>query len=106
MGEPSRITTLFPGVKTMATHPRRIFWRDLPGGGIVAIDVMSGRSPFGRRRFDGSVIVERRSQPRRNDDAPVIARASGRSIEHVLQELLPLALCNPRIGAAMLHHRS
>lgn len=86
----------------MAMHPRRIFWRELPGGGIVAIDVMSGRSALGRRRFDGSLIVERRSHPRRNGQAPVIARASGRSMENVVQELLPLALCNSGIGAAML----
>lgn len=86
----------------MAMHPRRIFWRELPGGGVVAIDVTSGHWPFGRRRFEGSVIVERRSHPRQNGEAPVIARASGRSMESVVQELLPLALCNSGIGAAML----
>jgi hypothetical protein len=80
-----------------------MFWRDLPGGGIVAIDVTTGRSRLGRRRFDGSVVVERRSHLRRNANAPVIARASARSIENVVQQLLPLALCNPTIGAAMLH---
>jgi hypothetical protein len=87
----------------MATHPRRIFWRELPGGGVVAIDVLTGRSPLGRRRFHGSVVVERRSHQRRDANAPVIARASDRTMEKVVQQLLPLALCNARIGAAMLH---
>jgi hypothetical protein len=87
----------------MRMHSRRIYWRELPGGGVVAIDVIPGRSAIGRRRYDGSVVVERRSHPRRNATAPVIARASGRSIENVMQQLLPLALCNPGIGAAMLH---
>jgi len=100
--QPAKKGNIVSGVETMASHSRRIFWRELPGGGVVSIDVMAGHSPLGRRRFDGSVIVERRSHPRRSDGAPVIARASGRSVEDVVQQLLPLALCNSRIGAAML----
>ena len=44
-----------------STIPCRVFHRELPGGGFVAIDVVPGRSLFGRRRFDGSVVVERRT---------------------------------------------
>ena len=85
-----------------APSARRVFRRDLPGAGFVAIDIATSRSLFGRRRFDGSVVVERRSQPSRGGVAPVIARACANSIESVIQQLLPSALSNAAIGAALL----
>lgn len=80
----------------------RVFRRDLPGGGFVAIDVVASRSLFGRHRFEGCVIVERRARPSRAGVAPVIARARGKSMEQVMQQLLPSALSNAAIGAALL----
>ena len=80
----------------------RVFRRDLPGGGYVAIDVVASRSLLGRRRFDGCVVVERRSGPVRGGVAPVIARACAKSIDGVIQQLLPSALSNVAIGAALL----
>jgi hypothetical protein len=68
----------------------------------VAIDVVPSRSLFGRRRFDGSVVVERRTGGGRQGSAPVIARACAASVEAVIQQLLPAALSNATIGAALL----
>ena len=85
-----------------APNVRRVFRRDLPGAGFVAIDVVTSRSLLGRRRFDGSVVVERRSEPARGGVAPIIARACATSVEGVIDRLLPSALSNAAIGAALL----
>jgi len=90
------------GGTVSAPSVRRVFRRDLPGAGFVAIDVVTSRSLFGRRRFDGSVVVDRRSKPARGGVAPIIARACANSIEGVIQQLLPSALSNAAIGAALL----
>ena len=80
----------------------RVFRRELPGGGFVAIDVVPSRSLLGRHRFDGCVVVERRAHANRGGIAPVVARATGKSTEEVIQQLLPSALSNAAIGAALL----
>ena len=82
----------------------RAYRRDLPGGGFVAIDLVPVRSGLWRpRRYAGSVVVERRSTSRAGDAAsPVIARASGRTVEEVIQALLPAARCNETIAAAFV----
>jgi hypothetical protein len=82
----------------------RPYRRELPGGGFVAIDVQPVRSGLWRpRRYAGAVVVERRSAWRSgNHPSPVIARASGRSVEEVVQALLPAARSNEAIGAAFL----
>ena len=85
-----------------APSVRRVFRRDLPGAGFVAIDIVTSRSLLGRRRFEGSVVVDRRAEPARGGVAPIIARACANSIESVIQQLLPAALSNAVIGAALL----
>ncbi|HEV8214810.1 MAG TPA: hypothetical protein VGP95_03215 [Gemmatimonadaceae bacterium] len=85
-----------------APSARRVFRRDLPGAGFVAIDVVTSRSLLGRRRFDGCIVVERRSEPARGGVAPIIARACADSFESVIRQLLPSALSNAAIGAALL----
>jgi hypothetical protein len=83
----------------------RVFVRALPGGGFVAIDVTSDRSLLGRGLYRGALIVERRVNGERSANAPpVIARAVGKDVEAVIQQLLPTAQCNPAIGAALLRH--
>jgi hypothetical protein len=80
----------------------RAYRRDLPGSGFVAIDVHATRSA-GPRRFDGEVIVERRSARRAGHHAaPVIARATGDTIDDVVRVLFPAASCNETIAAALL----
>lgn len=82
----------------------RAYLRTLPGGGYVAIDVTYMRRLLRRGHYDGVVLVERRSDgDRHRAFAPlVIARATGRTIDAVVHQLLPAAECNPAIGAALL----
>jgi hypothetical protein len=84
---------------------RRAFQRPLPGGGFVAIDVVARQSMFRAPRYDGWVVVERRAHPR-GHPPPVVARATGGTIDSVVQQLLPAAENNPSIAAGLLrHHR-
>jgi hypothetical protein len=86
------------------SHVQRAYARDLPGGGFVAIDVTSATSLIRGRRYQGTLTVERRASWRREGHAPpVIAKASGSSLESVVRQLLPAAQYNPAIGAALLH---
>lgn len=81
----------------------RVFTRDLPGGGYVAIEIDSRRSLLHPRRLTGHVIVERRADVRRDGHAaPRVAVASGNTVEDVMQQLLPVAESNAAIGAALL----
>lgn len=82
----------------------RAYLRTLPGGGYVAIDVTYVRRLFRRGHYRGVVLVERRSDgDRHRTFAPIIiARATGRTIDSVVHQLLPAAECNPAIGAALL----
>jgi len=82
----------------------RTYLRTLPGAGYVAIDVTYVRRVFRRGHYRGVVLVERRSEgDRHRTFTPlVIARATGRTIDSVVHQLLPAAECNPAIGAALL----
>ena len=86
----------------MSASGIRVFRRDLPGAGFVAIDVVASRSLLGRPRFDGCVVVERRAGTAPGGCAPVIARACAKSMDGVIQQLLPAALSNAAIGAGLL----
>ena len=82
---------------------QRAYERDLPGGGFVAIDVTPVASIFRAPRFRGSLVVDRRGVGRRAGHLPpVIGRALGKSRESVVQQLLPVALLNAAIGAAII----
>jgi len=79
------------------------FERELPGGGFVAIEVVSTKSLWGKPTFQGRVIVERRSTPRGSaHSAPVIATATASTLDGVMRELFPVAQSNASIGAALL----
>ena len=81
----------------------RVYWRDLPGGGYVALDVVDeARNPDGR--FIGRITVERRVEPSRRIGCtpPVIAEARAHTAGALLHQLLPIARSNPAIGAALL----
>lgn len=85
------------------SESHRVYERELASHGYVAIDVEPERSLLGRRRYRGSVVVERRAEPRRAGHAPpVIAEARGRSMEEVVRQLLPAAQYDPAIAAALL----
>jgi hypothetical protein len=58
---------------------------------------------WGDRVYHGKVIVERRANWRRKGhEPPVIAIASGGTMESVVRQLLPAAQCNATIGSALL----
>lgn len=82
---------------------QRAYERDLPGGGFVAIDVTPVASIFRAPHYRGSLVVERRGARRRaGHQPPVIGHALGKSREAVVQQLLPIALFNAAIGAAII----
>ncbi len=86
---------------------QRVFVRPLPVGGFVAIDVHREHPLFRRVRYHGALVAERRAMGRGNGHAPpVIAEAWGKSVDAVVQQLLPTAQYDPAIGAALLRlHR-
>jgi hypothetical protein len=81
----------------------RLFERQLPGGGFVAIEVEPEKPLWGKPVFRGRVVVERRAISRRDGhEPPVISTASGPSLNDVINQLLPAAQSNATIGAALL----
>jgi len=89
------------------TEPCQPFKRDLPGYGYVAIEVTSTKRMWRPRHYEGRVVIERRADWRRaGHEPPVIARASGESVEAVVRKLLPAAQCNSTIGSALLRLES
>ena len=85
---------------------KRVEMRELPGGGFAAIDVTPRRSPWGRRRLHGALIVERRPEWRRaGHSPPIVAVASGPSIDSVLRQLLPILQSNAALGSALIDHQ-
>jgi hypothetical protein len=82
---------------------RPVYLRQLPGQGFVAIEVAVEFSFLHGHQYRGSLVIERRAPWRRpGHRPPIIAEANGKSIEAVIQQLLPIAECNPAIGAAVL----
>ena len=81
----------------------RLYCRDLPGGGFVALDVHEDASLAGDG-FVGRIIVERRAEPARREGCtpPVIAELHAPTTGTLLHHLLPIARSNPAIGAALL----
>ena len=84
----------------------RIYWRELPGGGFVALDVVEQPTHVGGR-FLGTITVERRSAPARRVGCapPIIVEAWARTPGALLHQLLPIARSNPAIGHALLQRR-
>ncbi len=90
---------------TQAGPTVRVYRRELPAQGFVAIDVRPEHRLF-RRQFRGTVVVERRSESRSPDDTPpAIAHARGRTVEAVLEQLLPAAESDAAIAAALVRRQ-
>ena len=69
----------------------RIAERDLPGGAIAAIDVVTTRTAWHRRRFQGALIVESSAAGGASSHrAPIAATARGASIRAVMEKLAPM----------------
>jgi hypothetical protein len=68
----------------------RVAERDLPGGVVAAIDIVTTRAAWRRRRFQGALIVEGVEGSAARHRAPIIATARGRSIRAVMGKLAPM----------------
>lgn len=87
----------------LISKSHRVYTRDLPGCGFVAIDVHSRDSLARGRTCEGDVLVERRRRDRPGKHSPPVLRhMSGRSLRAVVQQLLLVAENNAAVGAALL----
>lgn len=90
--------------KSPEAGSEQVYYRTLPGGGFVAIEVTQSRTLMGRSKYDGELVVERRADQRRRigHDAPVIARTQAPSIARIFHELFPVAESNVTVATRVL----
>lgn len=83
---------------------QQIYFRQLPGGGFVAIEVSPVRTLLGQRRYRGEVVVERRIAIGRREGhpAPRIARAEAATVGTLFHELFPVAQSNAAVASGCL----
>lgn len=86
----------------------RVYFRHLPGGGYVSIEVTEDRTLLGKRRLRGELVVERRIDPERREGhvAPSIAQADAFTLASILHKLFPIAQSNTAIAEGCLARRS
>lgn len=85
----------------------RLYVRDLPGGGYVAIDLLADAEPVTGARCRARVAVERRSGSDRREGhhPPIIAEAHGDSRSEVFGDLYRIACDNVAVARGLLHWR-
>jgi hypothetical protein len=85
----------------------RVYFRHLPGGGYVSIEVTEDRTLFGKRRLRGELVVERRVDRERREGhvAPSIAQADAFTLASILHKLFPIAQSNTAIAEGCIAHR-
>jgi hypothetical protein len=89
-----------PGVTTERRRTERLFHRDLPGGGYVAIELTT---PSGNTRRRVRVIVERRRErARREGHAPPIVLEEDWKQDRGFGDLYRIACDNVAIARALL----
>lgn len=72
--------------------PKRLYERKLPSGGYVAIEAVPVHTLFGGVKLRGLLIVERRSEDRREGHvAPIAACAEQLRPDDVIDALYPFA---------------
>lgn len=70
----------------------RVYQRDLPSGGYIAIEATEVSPLFAPPKIRGHVVVERRSQERRVGHRPPLAAIAERdSLADIMTALLPIA---------------
>jgi len=70
----------------------RVYHRDLPSGGFIAIEATQVSPLFAAPRVRGHVVVERRSGDRRIGHRPPLAAIAERdNVADILSALLPIA---------------
>lgn len=71
---------------------KRLYTRALPSGGYVAIEAYSVRTLFGPVKIRGELVVERRSESRREGHrAPIAACAEHSRLRDIIDALFPIA---------------
>ena len=81
----------------------QLYRRTLPGGGQVTIEFTAKRTLFRDTAVHGAVMVDRRADPQRSHGAPpVVARATGKSVKAVFDQLLPVAESNVAICTSLM----
>jgi hypothetical protein len=90
--------------RTERRSAERIYERQLPGGGFVAIEVTPIRSILGLKRYQGDVVVERRGERERRTGhlAPSVAHVSAATVATIFHELFPVAHSNVVLAAGCL----
>jgi len=85
----------------------RLYVRDLPGGGFVAIDLLADAEPLTGTPCRARVAVERRSgnDRRVGHPPPIIAEAHGESRSEVFGDLYRIACDNVAVARGLLHWR-
>jgi hypothetical protein len=85
----------------------RLYVRDLPGGGYVAIDLVSDADPIAGAPCRARIAVERRAGPERRSGhhPPIIAEAEGESRSEVFGDLYRIACDNVAVARGLLHWR-
>lgn len=87
------------------TETPRLYVRDLPGGGYVAIDLLADSAPGTPAR--ARIAVERRAmrERRQGHAPPVIAEAQGDTRSEVFGDLYRIACDNVAVARGLLHWR-
>jgi hypothetical protein len=88
----------------MVADQTRLYVRDLPGGGYVAIDLVTDALPEQGMPCCARVAVERRTthDRRAGHEPPVIAEAQGESRSQVFGELYRVACDNVAVARGLL----
>ena len=88
----------------MAEQRDVLYQRQLPGGGYVTVEDTGADA--GEHRAE--LTVERRADPARRDGhaPPVVAVASGRTLESVFEELFAIASDNVAVARALLRWKA
>lgn len=91
----------------LSTALPRLYVRDLPGGGYVAIDLLGDSEPDRGVPCRARISVERRatSERRSGHAPPVIAEAEGDSRSQVFGDLYRIACDNVAVARGLLHWR-
>ena len=86
---------------------QRLYVRDLPGGGFVAIDLIADGVPGEAQSCRARISVERRASEERRSGhaAPIIAEASGETRSDVFGELYRVACDNVAVARGLLQWR-
>lgn len=81
----------------------RVYYRQLPGGGYVAIEVTPAHDLAERQQYRGDVVVERRGDSARREGhvPPIIASRRAALVSTIVHGLFPVAQSNTAIATRL-----